>query len=87
MPNNCSGSWNTNTGASEHMTFDFTFLTNVTLPINLVHVILPDVSLKPVTKIVQSLLLPNLTLKNVLYVPKFKYNFLLVSKLVDDQPF
>ena len=86
VPNDCSGSWIVDTGTSDHMTFDSTLFTNITYLANPVHIILPDASLKTVTQIGEIALLPNLSLNNVLYVPKFKYNLLSVSKLLDDLP-
>ena len=85
VTHNCSGSWIVDTRASDHMTFSYTNLTNISTLDKPIHVILPDASIKTVTKIGQVSLLPNLTLHNVLYVPDFKYNLLLVSKLLEDQ--
>jgi len=50
------------------------------------HVILPDGSIKSVTKVGQIPLQSNLVLQNVLYVPEFKFNLLSIGKLLSDQP-
>ena len=72
--NGARGSWIIDTGASDHMTFDFKLFSNTTSLSNPVNVTLPDGSLKPVTLVGDIQLSPTLLLHNVLFVPDFKYN-------------
>ena len=82
--NGAQGSWIIDTGASDHMTFDFILFSNTsTLPFP-VHVTLPDGSIKPVTLVDDIQLSPSLNLRNVLFVPDFKYSLLSVAKFLTD---
>ena len=84
MNTGCCGSWIVDTGASDHMTFDHTSLTQSKKPSKPLFVTLPDGATKPVSQIGQFNLTPNLTLQKVLHVPDFKFNLLSVSQLVTD---
>jgi len=86
VPNNCSSSWIVDTGASDHIAYDHTLFSSTTTLHKPTYVILPDSRIKFVTKIGQIPLQSNLVLQNVLYVPKFKFNFLSIGKLLSDQP-
>ena len=82
MPNNCSGSWIIDTGASDHMIFDQVLFKQHTKSSKLIFVNIPNGTSKPVTKIGQISLTPDRNLQNVLFIPDFKYNFLSVSQLI-----
>ena len=68
VPNNCSSSWIVDTGASDHITYDHTLFSSTTTLPKPTHVILPDRSIKSVTRVGQIPLQSNLVLQHVLYV-------------------
>uniref|UniRef100_M1DNA9 CCHC-type domain-containing protein n=1 Tax=Solanum tuberosum TaxID=4113 RepID=M1DNA9_SOLTU len=77
--NSCT--WIIDSGASEHMCFDpnsFLSLTPLPVPLTLT---LPNSFRIIVTHTGSVSVLPNLTLKNVLYVPVFKHNLISVHRL------
>jgi len=86
VPNNCSSSWIVDTGASDHITYDHTLFSSTTTLPKPTHVILPDRSIKSVTRVGQIPLQSNLVLQRVLYVPELKFNLLSIGKLLSDQP-
>ena len=53
VPNNCSSSWIVDTGVSDHITYDHTLFSSTTTLHKPTHVILPDGSIKSVTKVAQ----------------------------------
>lgn len=76
-------SWITDTGASDHMTPHLDLLTNKRKLNKPILVGLPDGSVKQVTHIGDIKVCPDIVLKEVLYVPEFRYNLLSVGKLLD----
>ena len=84
VKNSYYGSWIVDTGASDHMTHNLSFLDNVQPLAKSVHITLPDGTIKRVSQVGQVRLCPNLTLDNVLYVPNFKFNLISVHKLLTD---
>ncbi|XP_074302927.1 uncharacterized protein LOC141637261 [Silene latifolia] len=75
--------WIVDTGASDHMTFDLTILTDV---VNLkvpIKVGLPDGTVKLFYKTGTVNLTDEIRLLNVFYIPYFKQNLMSVRKLID----
>ncbi|XP_075083435.1 uncharacterized protein LOC142167172 [Nicotiana tabacum] len=73
--------WIIDSGASEHMCFDFnSFLTLSHLPVPL-HISLPNSFQLFATRIRKVCIQPDMILERVLYVSSFKYNLLSVHKL------
>lgn len=77
-----SDDWIVDNGASDHMTSYSDIMINPHAVEYPVHIILPDGSSKAVHTVGDVQLNEDLILKDVLYVPEFKYNLLSVSKLV-----
>lgn len=76
-----SCTWIIASSASEHMCYDFNsflFLTPLPVPLN---IILPYSFKITVTQIGSVSIQPHLTLRDVLYVPDFRYNLLSIHKL------
>ncbi|XP_015163071.1 uncharacterized protein [Solanum tuberosum] len=76
-----SNSWILDLGASDHMNFDYSLLSNVTHLPTLLYVNLPNSHKLKVTHKGSVHILPNLVIDNVLFVPDFKFNLLSVQKL------
>ncbi|XP_074266527.1 uncharacterized protein LOC141589800 [Silene latifolia] len=70
-------------GASDHMTYDLSLLSNVHVFQKPVRVGLPDGSIKLVQKMGTVVLTDKITLQNVFFIPDFQQNLLSVSKLLD----
>ncbi|KAF7834460.1 uncharacterized protein G2W53_009319 [Senna tora] len=79
-----SDKWVIDSGASSHVTGNVHFLTDIRLVRGLNTVTLPDGSVKYVSSVGTVRLSDALQLKNVLFVPDFRYNLIFVSKLVCD---
>ncbi|KAF7837746.1 uncharacterized protein G2W53_006228 [Senna tora] len=79
-----SDKWVIDSGASSHVTGNVHFLTDIRLVRGLNTVTLPDGSVKYVSSVGTVCLSDAFQLKNVLYVPDFRYNLISVSKLVCD---
>ncbi|XP_074321433.1 uncharacterized protein LOC141657940 [Silene latifolia] len=77
-----SSSWIVDTGASEHITFQYPLLHNVKTLVKPIYVALPDGTLKQVFKTGQVYFTGSIMLQNVLYIPDFRQNLLSVGKLV-----
>ena len=77
--------WIVDTGASDHMSYDLTLFDKLVSLQKAVYVTLPDGSVKSVTLRGNVKLDNNFILQRVLYVPEFKFNLLLVTKLLADQ--
>lgn len=75
------GSWILDTGASDHMGGNIKMFSELEKLEKGVNVGLPDGSVKRVSRTVK--LSPDITLKNVLYIPVLKNNLLYVSKVVE----
>ena len=76
--NSPCGSWIVDTGASDHMTYNSQMFTHLHFLNTPVHITLPDGSHKTVTHTGSVNLCPQLNLHHVLYVPEFKFNFILL---------
>ena len=75
------GSWIIDSGASHHMTYDITTLTNIrTLPYPFL-ISLPNGYKVKVTQVCDACLNPVLTLSKVLFVPSFKFNLISIHCL------
>ncbi|KAI3712580.1 hypothetical protein L1987_71139 [Smallanthus sonchifolius] len=72
------------TGASNHMCFDFNLLSDVQLLNSLVYVLLPNRHVLTVTQVGTVNLTKTFSISNVLFVPQFKHNLLFVPKLCRD---
>ena len=80
----CHGSWIVNTGFFYHMTHDLKSF-KIIKPLDiLIHINLPDGSLKPITHAGQVQPCPHLVLHNVIYMPDFKFSLLSVHGLLND---
>ncbi|OIT35231.1 hypothetical protein A4A49_59315, partial [Nicotiana attenuata] len=78
---NKADSWILDSGASNHMTFNLSLLTNiVTLPYPLL-VVLPHEYKVKVTQIGSVTLFPKIILHKVMYIPSFKYNLISIHSL------
>ncbi|OIT33989.1 hypothetical protein A4A49_65963, partial [Nicotiana attenuata] len=78
---NKANSWILDSGASNHMTFNLSLLTNiVTLPYPLL-VVLPNGYKVKVTQIGSVILFPQIILHKVMYIPSFKYNLISIHSL------
>ena len=76
-----AGSWIIDLGASHHMTYDKTYLTNIkTLPYSFL-ISLPNGYKVEVTQVGDACLNLVLTLSKVLFVPSFKFNLISVHFL------
>jgi len=83
---NKTDSWILDSGASHHMTFDLTFLTNITyFPCPLL-ISLPNGYKVKVMKIGSVILALDIVLHEVLYVPSFKYNLISIHCLSKSMP-
>ena len=69
------------------MTFNFSLFSTTKTLTTPIHVTLPDSSSKPVTVLGTIPISSTLSLNNVLYVPNFKYNLLLVAKFLVDNSY
>lgn len=76
-----SSSWILDSGATEHMTYDNSILSDIRPLLKLVFVNLPNSQKVRVNQIGMARILLNLTLKNVLFVPGFRFNLLSVYRL------
>ncbi|XP_074305553.1 uncharacterized protein LOC141640769 [Silene latifolia] len=74
--------WLIDTGASDHMTYNCSLLTNVHIFKNPNRVGLPDGTIKFVHKMGTVLLTDKIILSNVFLIPDFRQNLLSVSKLL-----
>ncbi|WRX20101.1 Retrotransposon gag domain - like 10 [Theobroma cacao] len=79
-----SNSWIIDTSASDHITCSLSFLTQAK-PIHNAFVQMPDNSRALVSHIGTVKITPSLTLKNVLYVPLFRFSLISVSKLIENE--
>ncbi|OIS98915.1 hypothetical protein A4A49_60859, partial [Nicotiana attenuata] len=78
---NKTDSWILDSGASNHMTFNKSLLTNiVTLPYPLL-VVLPNGYKVKVTEIGSATLVPDIILHRVMFIPFFKYNLISIHCL------
>lgn len=71
------------TGASNHMCFNINLLTKISKISDIRPVCLPGGSIKVVTHTSDVTLNDKIVLKDVLYVPSFKYNVLSNNKLAE----
>lgn len=76
-----AGSWIIDSGASSHMCYDFSSLSQSHPVKHITPVYLPDSSIKYVQNVGQIELSTSLILTECLHIPSFKYNLLSVSKL------
>ncbi|XP_022030483.1 uncharacterized protein LOC110931392 [Helianthus annuus] len=76
--------WIIDTGANDHMCYDPRLLTNIKTLSKPVSIFLPNGDVLTATQSGTMNLLPNLTLKHVLLVPKFKNNLLSIPRLCID---
>ncbi|XP_074276895.1 uncharacterized protein LOC141600551 [Silene latifolia] len=76
--------WIIDTGASDHMTFNFFLMHNVRILPKPLSIGLPDGTVKYVTKIGDVSLTDNIVLLSVLFLPDFRQNLLSVTKLIDN---
>lgn len=76
-----SHDWIIDTGASRHMCTDLSLMRNIQAIKSLVKVCLPDVNIKHVEFSGDVSISPDIVLKDVLYIPSFKYNLLSVTQL------
>ncbi|KAL0408068.1 UNVERIFIED_CONTAM: hypothetical protein Sradi_1741200 [Sesamum radiatum] len=81
LDNGFLDTWIVDTGATNHMCAHKSLLQSILTPSNPTCVHLPDGITQSVTHTGTIHLHPTLTLKDVLYVPEFKYNLLSVSTL------
>ncbi|XP_012836458.1 PREDICTED: uncharacterized protein LOC105957084 [Erythranthe guttata] len=77
--------WIIDSGASRHICNDKTLFSSLH-KVNFARVILPDCSLVVVEYMGDVCLSDDLVLKNVFYVPSFKFNLISVSALLDNLP-
>ncbi|XP_019157471.1 PREDICTED: uncharacterized protein LOC109154047 [Ipomoea nil] len=77
---NCPTVWIVDSGATDHITCSLEYIENC-FPINDVSVKLPNGEVVQVTHMGEVRLLPDLLLKNVLYIPSFTFNIVSTSKL------
>ncbi|KAK9747936.1 hypothetical protein RND81_02G024900 [Saponaria officinalis] len=76
--------WIIDSGASDHMTHDFTQFISTRPLSRPLKVTLPDGMVKDVNVVGDVVLQGEIVLKNVLYLPEFKHKLLSVGKILDD---